>query len=126
MSRGYVVAASKGEDPAFVALGTGDGKWYLCGSLQSDVTTLELRADTLVFGAAVVDGRRCLLARSSEPERLEFIDSEGRVASVTFPDAVEHACLHPNGHWIAAQVAGGLCVYHRRGKLRLHWGGPWR
>ena len=33
VSRGYVVAASKGEDPVFVALGTGDGEWYLCGPL---------------------------------------------------------------------------------------------
>ena len=126
VSRGFVVAAKQGIEPSMVALGTGDGEWHICSPPWTTMTTVALAAETPVYGAAVVDGRPCLLVRSSAPERLEFIDSEGRVASVTFPDAVEHACLHPNGHWIAAQVAGGLCVYDRRGKLRLHWGGPWR
>jgi hypothetical protein len=126
VSRGFVVVPNKGTEPSMVGLGTGDGEWHVCSPPWKTVTTVALAAETPVYGAAVVDGRPCLLVRSSAPERLEFVAGDRRVASVTFPDEVEHACLHPNGHWIAAQVAGGLCVYDRRGKLRLHWGGPWR
>jgi len=126
VSRGFVVAPNNGTEPSMVGLGTGDGEWHICSPPWTTMTTVALAAETPVYGAAVVDGRPCLLVRSSAPERLDFVDGDRRVASVTFPDEVEHACLHANGHWIAAQVAGGLCIYDRRGRVRLHWGGPWR
>jgi hypothetical protein len=125
VSLGYVVASSGGADPAFVALGTGDGEWRLCSPPWTTPTVVRLSADAPVYGAAVIEGRRCLLVRSSARERLDFFDGEASIASLTFPDEVEHACLHPNGHWIAAQVAGGLYVVDRRGKEYLRWGGPW-
>jgi hypothetical protein len=125
VSLGHVVASSGGAEPAFVALGTGDGEWHLCSPPWTTPTTVRLSADAPVYGAAVIDGRRCLLVRSSARERLDFFDGEASIANLTFPDEVQHACLHPNGHWIAAQVAGGLYVVDRRGKEYLRWGGPW-
>jgi hypothetical protein len=125
VSLGYVVASRGGNETSFVALGTGDGDWHLCSRPWTTSTAVKLSAETPVYGAALVDGRRCLLVRSSARDRLDFFDGAASVASLTFPDEVEHACLHPNGHWIAAQVAGGLCLADRKGKTYLRWGGPW-
>jgi hypothetical protein len=125
VSRGFVVASPQGHEPSLVALGAGDGQWQLCAPPWAAVTHLQLASEAAVFGAAMIEGHRCLLVRSATRERLDFIDGGPAVASLTFPDEVEHACIHPNGHWIAAQVAGGLCVVDRRGDEQLRWGGPW-
>jgi hypothetical protein len=125
VSLGYVVASSSGAGLSFVAVGTGDGGWHLCSPPWPTPTSVRLSAETPVYGAALLEGRLCLLVRSSARERLDFFDGKAVIASLTFPDEVEHACLHPNGHWIAAQVAGGLCVVDRRGREYLRWGGPW-
>jgi len=123
VSRGYVVSASGGADPSFVALGTGDGEWHFCAPPWTAQTDIRLSADTPVYGAALIDGRRCLLVRSSAREGLKFFDGAVSVGSLTFPGEVDHACLHPNGRWIAAQVAGGVYVVDRQGKQFLRWGG---
>jgi hypothetical protein len=125
VSLGYVATAGVGAEPSLVALGTGDGEWYLCSYPWTTAKRLRLSPETPVYGAARIEGRHCLLVRSSTRQKLELFDGEAPVVSLTFPDEVEHACLHPNGHWIAAQVAGGLCVVDRRGKEYLRWGGPW-
>ncbi len=123
VDRGYVVAATSGEEPSFVALGADSGEWLIYSRPWMAPKFVVLSAGTPVYGAALVEGRSCLLVRSSAHERLRFIDSAGVVASVIFPGEVEHACLHPNGQWIAAQVAGGLYVVDRRRGIEaaLEW-----
>jgi hypothetical protein len=124
VSCGYVVASASNQEPWFIALGTGDGEWNLCAPPWHTVTRLKLAADTPVYGATVFQGRHCLLVRSPARERLEFIDGGAApVGTVILPDEIEHACLHPDGHWIAAQVSRGVCVVNRHGQRYMRWGG---
>jgi hypothetical protein len=125
LSRGFVVAVTRAGVPSFVALGAGDGEWQLLAPSGRTDKLLRLSADLPVYGAALIGAQQCLLVGDRAREMLNFVDGERVVSSVTLPDEVDFACLHSNGHWIAAQVAGGLCVVDRRGRELLRWGGPW-